>query len=158
MIIHQSPYPDISIPQVSLPTFIFRPLEDGRADERLDAPLLMAVPQDDKVNAKPARPQAANEKGSLSLRQAKERAEMWALGLREEMGWGREGGKSSSSSEGREAGEVDNVLSIVSENQVSRASPCEYLLRPAADPLLRPFYPPLSPSTTTPAQSSALTS
>ncbi|PWN26312.1 acetyl-CoA synthetase-like protein [Jaminaea rosea] len=125
MIIHHSPYPDLAIPAVTLPTFIFRPLDNSQDEQvpgsqsRLDSPLLMAVPQDEKYNPKPTRPRASAEGGALSLRQAKERAEMWALGLRQELGWG--GGDDEQGRgkrrEAAEEGEAERVLSVVSENQ-----------------------------------------
>ncbi|CAO1635169.1 unnamed protein product [Jaminaea pallidilutea] len=107
MIIHNSPYPDIRIPQVSLPTFIFRPLEQFPNDERLQQPLCIPAPHHDEFNPQPQRPATKDVRG-LSLAQLKTRSEHFALGLRANYGWGASAGSSSTSS---------NILSIVSENQ-----------------------------------------
>ncbi|CAO1615834.1 unnamed protein product [Parajaminaea phylloscopi] len=105
MIIHKSPYPDIQVPHVTLPSFVLRPLLNGNtalpssSRRRLDEPLIIPAPYHEEYNPNPQRPRAAPE--GLSLTALKERSEHFALGLREQKGWRVPG----------------RVLSIVSENQ-----------------------------------------
>lgn len=106
MIIHKSPYPDISVPEVTLPTFVFRPLLDDTVvafsnQRRLDEPLVIPAPYHEEYNRKPQR--SGKDTHGLSLRELKERAEGFALGLEQQEAWRSTG----------------RVLSIVSENQVS---------------------------------------
>lgn len=103
MIIHKSPYPSIDVPHVTLPTFVFKPLQgDAGATasvDRLLQPLTIPAPYHEEFNPQPQRPSAEG----LSLAGIKNRAEAFALGLRQQGDWSQSG----------------RVFSIVSENQVS---------------------------------------
>ncbi|PWN21047.1 acetyl-CoA synthetase-like protein [Microstroma glucosiphilum] len=124
MIVHRSPFPDLSLPpaETSLPSFLFRDLLPSAAHSisppgcsssgsssspRSDEPLVIPPPFHEKFNPNPVRPKAE----ALSLRGLKDLAERWATFLAAEPTWTR-------GSQGHEHEQQQQpVLSLVTSNQ-----------------------------------------
>lgn len=124
MIIHRSPFPDVSLPpaETSLPSFLFRDLlpstsassspspsssSSAGSSSRLDEPLVLPPPHQEKFNPKPVRPKAE----PLSLRGLRDIAERWATFLASEPTW------TTGAAGGDKQQQKQAVLSLVTSNQ-----------------------------------------